>query len=145
MERREKLWLGFLFLVAMAVNVITLTPLVPWQEWLLWSPPPSAQRVDIEFENYQIRLPQNPIRVRAGEFVQFTAVSRDVTYGLGVFRQDGTLVFQMQVLPGRLNTIVWKFDQAGEYDLRSTEYSGPRHSDMVLPRALVVVSGEVTP
>ncbi len=144
MERQERLWLAFLFLVAVVVNVITLTPLVPWQEWLLWSSPQPAQNVAIEFENYQIRLPQSPIRVRAGEFVRFSAVSRDVTYGLGVFRPDGTLVFQMQVLPGRTNTIVWKFDQAGTYDIRSTEYSGPRHSEMFLSQALVVEPAEVT-
>lgn len=144
MERREKLWLAFLFLVAVAVNAITLTPLVPWQEWLLWSSPQPAQNVDIEFEDYQIRLPQVPIRVRAGEFIRFSAVSKDVTYGLGVFRPDGTLVFQMQVLPGRTNTIVWKFDQAGTYDIRSTEYSGPRHPEMFLSQALVVEPAEVT-
>ena len=65
-----------------------------------------------------------------GEYVEFVAVSADVTYGFGVFRPDGTLVFQMQVLPGRENRILWKFDEAGSYDVRSTEYSGPRHSDM---------------
>lgn len=144
MERREKLWLIFLILVAVAVNAITLTPLVPWQEWLLWSSPQPTQSVDIEFEDYQIRLPQNPVHVRAGEFVRFTATSRDVTYGLGVFRPDGTLVFQMQVPPGRPNTIVWRFDQAGTYDIRSTEYSGPKHSEMLLPQALVVEPAEVT-
>jgi cytochrome c oxidase subunit 2 len=61
-----------------------------------------------------------------------------VTYGLGVFRKDGSLVFQEQVLPDRENRILWKFDQVGLYDVRSTEYSGPRHSEMYVPDAIRV-------
>jgi cytochrome c oxidase subunit 2 len=61
-----------------------------------------------------------------------------VTYGFGVFRGDGSMVFQMQVLPGRENRIVWTFDAAGTYDVRSTEYSGPRHSEMHVPDAIRV-------
>ncbi len=66
------------------------------------------------------------------------ATSTDVTYGFGVFRPDHTMVFQMQVLPGRENSILWKFDQPGTYDVRSTEYSGPRHSEMYVPNAIRV-------
>ena len=50
----------------------------------------------------------------------------------------GTVVFQMQVLPGMENRLVWRFDEAGSYDVRSTEYSGPRHSEMYIPDAIRV-------
>ena len=63
--------------------------------------------------------------------MDFHASSGDVTYGFGVFRQDNSMVFQMQVVPGQDNHIIWKFDDTGWYDVRSTEYSGPSHSDMV--------------
>jgi len=66
------------------------------------------------------------------------ATSRDVTYGFGVFRPDSSLVLQMQVIPGHENRIRWKFDTAGAYDVRSTEYSGPRHSEMFVPGAIRV-------
>ena len=78
------------------------------------------------------------IEAKVGEYVEFTATSADVTYGLGVFRPDGTMVFQMQVLPGRQNHVTWKFDKAGTYDVRSTEYSGPRHSEMYIQNAIRV-------
>jgi cytochrome c oxidase subunit 2 len=71
--------------------------------------------------------------------VEFTATSRDVTYGLGAFRPDGTMVFQMQVIPGYENRLVWKFDAPGTYDVRSTEYSGPRHSEMFVKNAIRVI------
>jgi cytochrome c oxidase subunit 2 len=100
--------------------------------------------VQIEVGDYQFRLPAVPIQLEAGEFVEFTARSTDVTYGFGVFRDDGRLVLQMQVVPGHVNRIVWKFDEPGLYDIRSTEYSGPRHPEMYLPDAIqVLAQGEV--
>jgi hypothetical protein len=67
------------------------------------------------------------------------ATSKDVTYGLGVFRTDGSMVFQMQVLPGYENSMVWEFDAPGSYDIRSTEYSGPEHPHMFVEDAIRVV------
>ncbi len=138
MDKRERVWLIVLIVVALAVNVITLTPLVPWQEWLLWSHPAPAQHFDIAIADYRFQLPPQ-MEVRAGEYVEFTATSGDVTYGFGVFRQDGTMVFQMQVVPGHENSIIWKFDTPGTYDVRSTEYSGPRHPEMFVESAIRVI------
>lgn len=138
MDKRELRWLLVLVAVFVIVNVITLSPLVPWQKWLLWSNPAPDRTISVEFEDYQIRLPQGGVQIKSDEFVQFVATSKDVTYGFGVFRQDGTMVFQMQVLPGYDNKITWKFDAAGSYDVRSTEYSGPKHSEMYVPNAITV-------
>ncbi len=138
MDHRERNWLFVLIGVFLAVNVITLSPLIPWQKWLLWSSPEPDRTVRVEFGDYEIRLPAEGIEARVGEYVEFVATSDDVTYGLGVFRKDGSMVFQEQVLPGRENRIIWKFDEAGLYDVRSTEYSGPRHSEMYVPGAINV-------
>jgi len=138
MERSERLWLGLLIVVALVFNVVTLSPLLPWQQWMLWGNPMPSQRIPVEFQNYQIKLPPQGIQVKAGEFVEFVATSKDVTYGLGVFRQDGSMVFQMQVVPGYENKLLWKFDTPGTYDVRSTEYSGPRHSEMFVANAIRV-------
>lgn len=138
MDVRERRWLYVLIGVFLVFNIVTLSPAVPWQRWLFWSKPEPERRVPVEFDDYEIRLPADGIEVQVGEYVEFVATSTDVTYGLGVFRKDSTLVFQMQVLPGRENRIVWKFDQPGLYDVRSTEYSGPRHSEMYVPDAIQV-------
>ncbi len=139
MERSERLCLGVLIGVAVAFNALTLSPLVPWQRWLLHSRPTPDRQVAIEIENYQFKFPPQGIVVKAGEYVEFVASSRDVTYGFGVFRPDGTMVFQMQVLPGYQNRMLWRFDAPGMYDVRSTEYSGPRHSAMFVAGAVRVV------
>lgn len=139
MDREERIWLSVLVVVFLVVNLITLSPLVPWQKWLLWTRPTPQQTIRVEFDNYEIRLPAGGIQVKAGEFVEFVATSRDVTYGLGVFRKDGKMIFQMQVVPEYENRIVWRFDEAGTYDIRSTEYSGPRHPEMFVADAIQVL------
>jgi cytochrome c oxidase subunit 2 len=138
MERAERIAFGALILVALLFNAVTLSPLVPWQEWLLYPGSHPARQVPVRFRDYAIVLPPGGVEVRAGEFVEFVATSQDVTYGFGAFRKDGTMVFQMQVVPGHENKLLWKFDAPGSYDVRSTEYSGPRHSEMYVPDAIRV-------
>ena len=48
MEREERIWFGVLIVVFLAFNALTLSPLVPWQQWLLWSHPTPDRRVSIE-------------------------------------------------------------------------------------------------
>ncbi|MGC8874861.1 MAG: hypothetical protein ACP5SI_10520 [Chloroflexia bacterium] len=109
---------------------------------MLWSRPSPARSYTIEIEGYRFHLPAQGIEVQAGEFVEFVVTSGDVTYGFGVFRPDGTMVFQMQVLPGYRNRIVWRFDEPGWYDIRSTEYSGPKHSTMFVQHAIHVLPAQ---
>jgi len=137
MEKPEKRWLYFLIVIFVIVNVVTLSSLIPWQTWQIWQNPTPSQVVEVTYDNYVITM-DAPVQIKANEYIQFDATSTDVTYGFGVFRKDNSMVFQMQVLPGRTNTIIWKFDETGMYDVRSTEYSGPKHSDMVVRDALEV-------
>ena len=137
MEKADLRWLYVLIIVFVIVNVVTLSSLIPWQSWQLWQNPEPAQVVKVAYNDYTITM-DTPVQIKAGEFVQFSATSADVTYGFGVFREDNSMVFQMQVLPGRENQIIWKFDETGTFDVRSTEYSGPKHSDMVVRDAIVV-------
>jgi cytochrome c oxidase subunit 2 len=37
----------------------------------------------------------------------------------------------MQVVPGHVNDVLWVFDRAGVYTIRSTEYSGPKGIGMI--------------
>jgi cytochrome c oxidase subunit 2 len=94
--------------------------------------------VTAHFADYRVELSPEATQIRVGEYVEFIATSGDVTYGFGVFRQDGRMILQMQVMPGHENRIMWRFDEPGVYDVRSTEYSGPRHPETFLDDAIVV-------
>jgi hypothetical protein len=139
MEKEEKRYLYLLVVVALLINAVTVSPLIPWQRWLLWSTPTPTSVFNISMCNYQITLPSGGIKAKVGEPVKFVATSCDVTYGFGVFYKSGRMLFQIQVLPNYGNEIVWIFDESGSYTIRSTEYSGPEHSSMVLPDAIMVV------
>ena len=139
-EKTEKRYFYFLIAVALIINLITVSPAVPWQGWLYWSTPTPTKTFHISISNYQFTLPPGGITVKVGEPVKFVATSLDVTYGFGVFHKSGRMLFQMQVLPGYSNEIIWIFDEPGSYTIRSTEYSGPQHSSMVLPDAIMVVA-----
>lgn len=138
MERSEKLWLGFLVVVFLAFNALTLSPIVPWQQWQIWSRPTPDRVVEVHFADYRISLPPEGIEVQTGEYVEFVATSGDVTYGLGLFREDGRMLWQMQVVPGHQNRFLWRFSEPGTYDMRSTEYSGPRHPETYVADAVRV-------
>lgn len=94
---------------------------------------------DISVENHQFILPAEKLVVNVNEKVLFNVTSRDLTYGFGLFRKDNSMVFQMQVVPGHRNDILWQFSKSGLYSIRSTEYSGPKGANMVLPDVLAVV------
>ena len=138
MDASEKKWLAVLLVIVVVGNILLLSVLVPSVRFAVWGTETPTKTVYVSVQNYNFTLPERPIRVGAGEAVEFVLTSNDVTYGFGVFRQDKTMVFQMQVVPGYENRLVWIFDETGSYDIRSTEYSGPRHSEMFLQDAILV-------
>ena len=82
--------------------------------------------------------------INVGEKALFDVKSNDLTYGFGIFRSDNSMVFQMQVVPGHRNDILWQFNKPGIYTIRSTEYSGPKGAQMIVPDAVEVVAKELT-
>jgi len=84
---------------------------------------------EIEIAKHKWKLPEEQMVANMGEKVRFNVKSHDLTYGFGLFRKDGTMVMQMQVVPKHDNDIVWTFHECGKFDLTSTEYAGPAQYD----------------
>ncbi len=114
--------------------------------------PDASYSFEIEKHKW-IGLPKKVV-VQCGQTVEFNVKSRDLVYGFGLFRQDGSLVLQMQVNPGTdvngildSNDILWTFNHNGIFDLTSTEYSGPAQysedgkGDLMLVKNFVEVVG----
>jgi heme/copper-type cytochrome/quinol oxidase subunit 2 len=140
MEKKERSWLYFLLALVLIGNLVTLSPLIPSANYGLWSQAMiPVKTIVIQVDNHHFIFPETPIVVPTGKVVEFVVISHDVTYGFGVFRKDGTMVFQMQVVPEPYNnTLKWVFDQPGMYDVRSTEYSGPQNPFMYVANAIEV-------
>jgi cytochrome c oxidase subunit 2 len=84
------------------------------------------------------KLPSEKLLIDCNDLVLFDVTSNDLTYGFGLFRQDNTMVFQMQVIPGHKNDVLWQFTKPGLYTIRSTEYSGPKGAMMIVKDAVEV-------
>ncbi|MCB4762413.1 MAG: hypothetical protein LGB78_00605 [Sulfurovum sp.] len=91
----------------------------------------------IEIAKHQFKLPEK-MEIIKGDKILFDAYSSDLVYGFGLFRQDGSMVAQMQVNPGSRNDLLWTFNECGIFDVRSTEYAGPKGNSMFVKKAVVV-------
>ena len=129
----------FLTALGVSLHIITYNT-IPWAAMDLNRSEIKADKTfDITVADHQFKLPSEKLIVNCHDKVLFNVTSRDLTYGFGVFRQDNSMLFQMQVVPGHVNDILWQFDLPGVYTIRSTEYSGPEGASMIIKDAVEVV------
>lgn len=125
-------FVGFLTVLGVSLHIITYNT-IPWTPMDLDRDAYTADRVfAVQVEDHEFHLPAETLEIQCGETVLFDVTSNDLTYGFGLFRQDHSMVFQMQVVPGHRNEILWHFGREGTYTIRSTEYSGPAGTRMIL-------------
>ncbi len=159
------MYVGALIFVGVSIHIFTFNK-IPWVEtdFKRHTIEKSAefdvskQRFDIvvkqnkdkNSENYgeqKFYLPQDRLNsdgmmeIECGKYIVFDVVSEDLTYGFGLFRQDGSMVTQMQVNPGSRNDLMWQFHKNGTYHIHSTEYSGPKGGRHMKLENVVVVKG----
>lgn len=131
-------WIALLVCTGVGIHLLTFNKL----PWVKWDKNGGDIRADREFNitvaDYEFQLPAEKLVAQEGEMVRFNLSSADYTYGFGLFREDGSMALQMQVVPGHDNSMVWQFHEPGVYSIRSTEYSGPRGGSLFLEDAFVV-------
>lgn len=122
---------GLLVVCGVSLHIITYNT-IPWAPLDLNRASMTPDRTfDITVARHEFALPAPKLQAECGEKVLFNVTSKDLTYGFGLFRSDQSMVFQMQVLPGHRNDMLWVFDRPGIYTIRSTEYSGPAGAAMI--------------
>jgi len=132
-------FITMLVILGVSLHIVTYNT-IPWAPMDLNRAEIKPDKVfNISVENHTFKLPPEKMVVGVNDKVLFNVTSADLTYGFGVFRADNSMVFQMQVVPGHKNDILWKFTKPGIYSIRSTEYSGPAGSQMIVPGAVEVV------
>jgi cytochrome c oxidase subunit 2 len=132
------LWAAILVVTGVSIHLTTANT-IPWVPMDLERGAYQADKTfDITVADHRFELPASKLEVGCEDKVLFDVTTKDLTYGFGLFRPNHTMVFQMQVVPGHPNTILWRFEKNGVYTIRSTEYSGPKGYDMVVPDAVVV-------
>ncbi len=133
---------AMLVVLGVSLHIVTFNT-IPWAPMDLNRAEIKADKIfNISIEKHKFTLPEPTLNINCNEKVLFSVLSNDLTYGFGLFRQDHSMVFQMQVVPGHPNDILWQFDKPGVYTIRSTEYSGPAGVDITLKDAVVVTCNE---
>lgn len=130
-------WVGFLTVLGVSLHLVTYNT-IPWVKDDLHHNPNFVANYDITVADHKFTLPEQQLQVPCGKLVKFSVTSQDLTYGFGVFRKDNSMVTQMQVVPGHPNDLLWTFESDGIYSIRSTEYSGPKGAQMIVPGAVKV-------
>lgn len=132
-------FVSMLVILGVSLHIITYNT-IPWTPIDLDRSSVTPDKVfNITAENHQFRLPEEKLLVYCGEQVLFNVTSNDLTYGFGLFRPNNSMVFQMQVVPGHKNDIIWQFDKPELLTIRSTEYSGPAGVDMIVEDAVQII------
>jgi cytochrome c oxidase subunit II len=133
-------FVGFLIVLGVSLHIITYNT-IPWTKMDLNRAEYNPDKTFvIKVKDHQFFLPDEKLLVNVNDIVLFDVQSEDLTYGFGLFRKDNSMMFQMQVVPGHRNDILWHFDREGVYSIRSTEYSGPKGINMVLKDAVHVIA-----
>lgn len=131
-------FVSVLIVAGVSLHIITYNT-IPWAPMDINRADIKANVVfDITVANHEFQLPAEKLMIKVGQKALFNVYSKDLTYGFGLFRQDNSMVFQMQVVPGHLNDILWQFNSPGVYSIRSTEYSGPKGAQMIMKDVVVV-------
>ena len=131
-------WTGVLVVTGVSLHITTANT-IPWVAVDLDRDAyPADKTFEITMADHRFQLPSEVLAIDCGDRVLFEVTTTDLTYGFGLFRQDHTMLFQMQVVPGHRNDVLWTFEKNGIYTIRSTEYSGPAGHRMIVEDAVEV-------
>jgi len=93
-------FVSLLVVLGVSLHIVTYNT-IPWVPMDLDRKNIEADQVfDIVMEDHTFILPEKEMNIQCGQKVMFNVNSNDLTYGFGLFRQDHSMLFQMQVVPG---------------------------------------------
>lgn len=123
-ERRRS---GLILAMLAAGVVISIVSLRPWPQAIAMT----ADNPTVNVTGGQWYWEIDNTQLPPGVPVVFNAHTVDVTHGFGVMNGAGTLLFQVQAMPGYVNQVQYVFDAPGDYSVVCLEYCGLAHHDMI--------------
>ncbi len=124
LAHRERTWLVIVVLLLTGLLAATIW-FTPYRES---SAGASGQVVNVEARQFAWTI--SPAKVRADQEVEFRLTSTDVNHGFGVYDDRERLVAQVQVPPGKTQTLVHTFTRPGTYRVLCLEFCGVGHHVM---------------
>jgi cytochrome c oxidase subunit 2 len=121
LQRRESTW-GIVVVVFLVVVLGATIVSVPY-----FSDAKEGAKQDLHITGRQFAWTIDPPRLRAGVRTRVEVDVVDVNHAIGIYDPDGTLVKQVNVLPGVTQELGMTFEDPGEYQVRCMEYCGVDH------------------
>ena len=137
LAKYEKYWVVLIFIVFIGF-LLSTTGLLPYP--YAHSNVTPSMTVDVQGSQFAwcVSLApnfgtscQSAYKIPVGKAVLFEVRSVDVTHGFGVYNSQGAIVFQVQVMPGFNNSILYQFNTPGTYYIRCLEFCGFGHFGMI--------------
>lgn len=136
--RIRKFWFIGLLVVAVVMSGVVLGGNLPYTETPTTKVAPGVTQVsqsdatnpvvvDVTGRQWAWEIDQRELP--ADRPIMFRVTSADVNHGFAIFR-DGTLIAQVQAMPGYTNILILEFDRPGEYQIKCLEYCGAAHTAM---------------
>jgi cytochrome c oxidase subunit II len=120
---RERTW--FFVVIAIMLTLLFAT---------IWFTPygkgSTSGDVDVNVTARQFLWTVKPNTFPANERIAFHLTSTDVNHGFGVYDPRGRFVVQVQVVPGKTQTLVHTFTKPGHYKILCLEFCGYGHALM---------------
>jgi len=117
-----------LFIVALIAGVlIALLTLAPWPHDAHASE--VTRRIDVKARQWAWDL--SDAKAQVGEVIEFRVSSEDVNHGFALYDAQQKIVAQIQAMPGFVNTVRYRFDSPGTYQILCLEFCGVAHHAMV--------------
>jgi cytochrome c oxidase subunit II len=124
LAHRERNWLYIVIAILLALLFATI--------WFTPYGHGGTQTGDVvvRVDSRQFFWRVQPNTFPANREIEFRLTSADVNHGFGIYDPDDRLVAQVQVVPGKTQTLVRKFGKAGHYRILCLEFCGFGHALM---------------
>jgi len=124
LAQRERNWLYIVIAILLALLFATI--------WFTPYGHGGTQTGDVvvRVDSRQFFWRVQPNTFPANREIEFRLTSADVNHGFGIYDPDDRLVAQVQVVPGKTQTLVHEFDRPGHYRILCLEFCGFGHSLM---------------
>lgn len=121
LEKREGYWgvAVVCFMVALLAGTIFSVP--------YWTSNAAEPDQVVDVTGRQFAWTIDPPQIKAGVETEFDIHATDVSHGFGLYDPSGTMVKQVNVLPGVTQKLVTTLDEPGTWTVRCLEYCGLDH------------------
>lgn len=128
-ENRLRLRLLFTFSAILLVVFALSLPAYPYPRFRTRALGAPADTIGVTAVQWGWSLARDTVPAHVP--VEFVVQSKDVNHGFAIYDPGGTLLVQVQAMPGYANRLIYRFDRTGTYTVRCLEYCGIFHHIML--------------